>query len=96
MIHFSFSSVLMTVLMSNVLLIAITFCFRNEKLLMNIGYKLMAVFCLVTLVRLLFPFELPVTVTLAFPRVISNAIAAVRHPWGYFLELSYPLGLVSV
>lgn len=91
MISFSFSSVYMTVLMSNVLLIVITFCFRNENLLMNIGYKLMAVFCFVTLVRLLFPFELPITMTLLLPKAISDAIAVVRHPYGTALGIDISL-----
>lgn len=94
MIYFSFSSVLMTVLMSNILLIIITFCFRNENLLMSIGYKLMAVFCLVTLVRLLFPFELPVTMTLAFPKAISDAIAVVRHSYDTVLGINISLWTV--
>lgn len=90
MIQFSFSSVLMTVLMSNVLLVVIVLCFRNENLLMNIGYKLIAMFCLVTLVRLIVPFELPITQTIAFPKLISDVVLAVRYPYGTFfgMELS--------
>lgn len=91
MISFSFSSVYMTVLMSNVLLIVITLCFRNENLLMNIGYKLMAVFCFVTLVRLLFPVELPFTRTLLLPKAISDAIAVVRHSYGTALGIDISL-----
>lgn len=91
MISFSFSSVYMTVLMSNVLLIVITLCFRNENLLMNIGYKLMAVFCFVTLARLLFPFELPFTMILLLPQAISDAIAVVRHSYGTALGMDISL-----
>lgn len=91
MISFSFSSVYMTVLMSNVLLIVITLCFRNENLLMNIGYKLMAVFCFVTLARLLLPFELPFTMILLLPQAISDAIAVVRHSYGTALGMDISL-----
>ena len=59
MIHFSFTSVLMTVVVSNLLLAAISMLFRNEDVLAGIGFKLTAVFCVITLMRFLFPFELP-------------------------------------
>ncbi|MCM1118694.1 MAG: hypothetical protein NC543_04960 [bacterium] len=98
MIHFSFSSVLMTVLMSNVLLIVITVCFRNDRLLMNIGYKLMAVFCLVTSLRLLLPFELPITKTLPLPEAITNIVGNIRHSYGTVLgvEVSFWTGFCVV
>ena len=65
--YFSFSSVLMTLLASNLLLIPISLLFRNEKLLAEIGYKVMTVFCIVTLVRLLFPCELHFKKTVILP-----------------------------
>lgn len=91
MIDLSFSSVFMTVIMSNVLLVVITLCFRNENLLKNIGYKLIAVFCVVTLVRLLLPFELPITHTIALPKLISDVVLAVRYPYGTFLGIELSL-----
>lgn len=84
MINFSFSSVLITVLVSNLLLIAISLCFRSRNLLMSIGYKLLFVFCIVTLVRFLFPLELPFTKTIVFPEAISFVAVAVVHPHGEF------------
>lgn len=77
--HFSFSSVLMTLFASNLLLIPISLFFRNEKLLAEIGYKVMTVFCIVTLVRLLFPCELPFTKTVILPTLVSDAISLLRH-----------------
>ncbi len=77
--YFSFSSVLMTLLASNLLLIPISLLFRNEKLLAEIGYKVMTVFCIVTLVRLLFPCELPFTKTVILPAPVSDAISLLRH-----------------
>lgn len=91
MIHFSFSSVLMAVLMSNVLLIVIALCFRNDNLLMNIGYKMMAVFCLVTLLRLMLPFELPIAKTLLFPELITNVVGNFRHSYGTVLGIDLSL-----
>ncbi len=81
MITFSFSSVLMTVLASNLLLVLITLFFRNEKLLSKIGYRVMAVFCIVTLARLLFPCELPFTKTVILPALISEVLSVLRHPY---------------
>lgn len=91
MIHFSFSSVLMTILMSNLMLVVIALCFRSENLLMRIGYKVLAVFCIVTLIRLLLPLELPITKTFALPKVLSNMVMAFRHPYGTFLGIDLSL-----
>lgn len=87
MIDFSFSSVLITVFVSNILLIAISLCFRNRNLLMSIGYKLLFAFCIVTLVRFLLPLELPFTRTLIFPKAISVVTAAIVHSYGEFLGI---------
>lgn len=81
MIQFSFSSVLMTVLTSNLLLILVALFFRNEKTLARVGYRLTAVYCAVTLIRLLFPCELPFTKTVVLPSGISNLFALLRHPY---------------
>lgn len=85
--YFSFSSVLMTLLASNLLLIPISLLFRNEKLLAEIGYKVMTVFCIATLVRLLFPCELPFTRTVILPTPVSNAISLLRHKHEFILGL---------
>lgn len=87
MINFGFSSVLMTVLISNILLIAISLCFRNRNLLMSIGYKLLFAFCIITLVRFLFPLELPFTKTIIFPEAISVVVVAIVHSYGEFLGI---------
>lgn len=91
MFHFSFSSVLMTILMSNLMLVIIAMCFRSDSLMTHIGYKLLAVFCIVTLIRLLFPLELPFTQTYALPRTLSYIVAVFRHPLGAFLGIKLSL-----
>lgn len=91
MFHFSFSSVLMTILMSNLMLIIIAMCFRSDSLMINIGYKLLAVFCIVTLIRLLFPLELPFTQTYALPSILSYIVVFFRHPFGTFLGIKLSL-----
>lgn len=77
--HYSFSTVLMTILASNLLIILITFCFRKEKLMLSIGYKLLAVFLILTLIRFLFPFELPFTKSIYLPEFISIFIFYFRY-----------------
>lgn len=81
MIQFSFSSVLMTILTSNLLLILVTLFFRNEKMLARVGYRLTAVYCAVTLIRLIFPYELPFTKTVLLPSGVSDLFSMLRHPY---------------
>lgn len=91
MFQFSFATVYMTVLTSNILLILLTFCFRNKKIMINAGYRLLSVFAVLTLVRFLLPFELPFTRTIILPEFISKGIFWVRHPlfhiWSF--EINY-------
>ncbi len=81
MIDFSFSTVLTAVLVSNLLLVLITLCFRKTNLLLDIGYKLLAVLCAVILLRLLIPLELPITKTVPLPRILSNVLIVFRRPY---------------
>ena len=98
MIRFSLSSVLMTVLVSNLLLIVISLLFRNEKILARIGFRLTAMFCIITLIRLLLPLELPFTKTVIYPATLSNAISKVRHLHnifpGFWISIWYVFCLV--
>lgn len=87
MIHLSFSTVLMTILMSSLMLAVIAVCFRNEKLMVGIGHKLMAVLCIVTLARLLLPLELPFTKTFAYPEILSRVMTLFLHPCGTFFGI---------
>lgn len=79
MMHFSFSSVLMTVFISNLLLVLIALLFRNVNVLSKLGYKLTAVFCIITLIRLLLPCELPFAKTVILSENLSNTISAIRY-----------------
>lgn len=89
--NFSFASVLMTLIVSNLLLVVLSLLFCNENVLVRIGFRLTAIFCIITLIRFLFPFELPFTKTVIFPPVTSSALSVLRHrhnifPW---LRLSF-------
>ena len=84
MIHFSFSSVLMTILVSNLLLAVISLLFCNDDILARIGFRLTAMFCIITLIRFLFPYELPFTKTVILPSVLSNILYVLRHRYEIF------------
>lgn len=84
MIHFSFSSVLMTFLVSNLLLVVISLLFRNENILAKLGFRLTAIFCIITLIRLLLPLELPFTKTVILPKALSEVLFAIRHRYNVF------------
>lgn len=84
--HYSFSTVLMTILASNLLIILISFCFRKEKLMLSIGYRLLAVFLVLTLIRFLLPFEWPFTKNIYLPTLLSTLITRFRHS---FFEFSF-------
>lgn len=84
MTFFSFSTVLMTVLISSLMLAVIALCLCNDNVLMRIGYRLLTVFCIVILIRLVLPLELPFTQTLLLPEGVSCIIAAFRHSYPIF------------
>lgn len=77
---FTFSTVYMTVLISNLLLILMILYFRNTKLLINAGYHFLAFFVLFIFLRLLIPFEFSFTTTVILPKWISKPITVMRHP----------------
>lgn len=89
--HFSFSTVYMAIIASNVLLILLTFCFRSKKLMVNIGYRLLAIFSVITLIRFLLPIELTVTRTILLPAWISSWLSLVRHGLFYIGEFKVSL-----
>lgn len=79
MLNYSFSTVLMTILASNLLIAVIVGCFRNQKILLSVGYRLVLAFLVLTALRFLFPFELPFARNVYFPNWLSAAVAFVRH-----------------
>ncbi len=81
MFYYSFSTILMTVLTSNLLIILISLCFKSNRLMVSLGYKLLAVFAGFTLLRLIFPFEFPFSINFILPRQISRFISFIRHPF---------------
>ena len=98
--NYSFSTVLMTVLTSNLLIAVIALCFRNRKIMLSIGYKLLIVFLALTAMRFLIPVEMPFSRNIVFPEWLSAVVAFVRHSFISFgiikVSISSLFGLVWI
>lgn len=69
----------MTVLASNLLIIIIALCFHKQKVILSIGYKLVTIFLILTVVRSVVPFEMPIAKNVYFPKWLSAIVAVLRH-----------------
>lgn len=87
--EYSFSTVYMAIIASNILLILLTFVFRNKKVMINTGYRLLAIFVIMTLIRFLLPFEMPFAKRILFPEWLSAGIAWIRHPLCYIGDYAF-------
>ncbi len=85
MMEYSISTVYMTILTSNLLLVLIALFFRKDKVMVNLGYRLLAVFACITFLRFLFPFEFPFTKNIFLPELLSLIVVLFRHPFFYVL-----------
>ena len=94
MVHFSLATVYMTLIASNFLLIVIAACFWNKNLMQNVGYKLLAVFTIFTLLRFLFPFELPFSTNVVLPEKISYVVFNIYRE--RFLFAKHPVSLWTI
>lgn len=79
MFHYSFSTVLMTVLTSTVLVVIIAICFRRDKVFLSVGDKLLAILIVLALLRFIFPIEMPFSVNVYLPESLSIVISSIRH-----------------
>lgn len=87
MFNYSFTTFITAFLASNIIMILIALCFQRQKILLSVGYKVLVVFLFLTLVRFLFPVELPISRNIRLPVVISAVVMFLRHPF------STPLGI---
>ncbi|MDE7269543.1 MAG: M56 family metallopeptidase [Acetatifactor sp.] len=78
--HASLSTVIMTLITTNIFLILLTLFLRNPKWLIRVGYKMLAVFAFFAVLRFLFPVEFPFTVTKRLPGFLSWVLTACRYP----------------
>ena len=77
MLNFSFSSVLISILCCNILIIFLSVIFSSHKILLNIGFQSLNFILLIIFFRLLFPLELPVTTNIDFPGNLSRFITMI-------------------
>lgn len=79
MFQYSFSTVLMAVLASNLIIITISLCFRHKKIMLSVGYKLLIVFLALTLVRFVFPLQFANAKNVILPEWLSILISYFRY-----------------
>lgn len=82
----SLSTVFMTVLTTAILMILLSLCLNNQKLMVKVGYKLLALFAFFTVLRFALPFELPFTTTISLPHIFSHVTSI------FYLKLLLPNG----
>lgn len=71
---FDISTVYMAILTSNLLLMIISVIICNKRILINAGYKLIAIFLILTAVRFILPIQFPFVTSIALPQGISKII----------------------
>jgi len=91
MLVFSFASLFMAIVSSNLAIAVLAFVFRKKERMEGVGLLLIEVFCICTVLRMMFPFEILSRDHISFakpiylPEKISNAISVfLFHP---FLEI---------
>lgn len=80
MLHFSFSTVLMALLTSSILIALIAVVFLHNNTMVCAGYKLLGVFVGLAVIRLIFPFEFPFTANIPFSNIFAKFVAFFRKP----------------
>lgn len=78
MFRFSIATTMMSVITTSLLMVILTLCLINRRLLLEIGYKLLAIFVLFTTLRFALPFDFPFTVTIPLPHSLSYIIASLH------------------
>lgn len=82
MLESSIATVMMAVITTNLFLILLTICLIHKKILVRAGYKLLAIFVVFTVLRLVLPFEFPFTIDLQLPSGISQLFIQI-HAWRF-------------
>lgn len=91
---FSISSVFITLVMSTILILLFVIFITQEKLINFLRMDVMMVFAFVIVIRLLFPVELPFTITIPFPLIMNELQTILEINILPFLSLSQILCLV--
>lgn len=81
MIHFSFSTVYMTILSCTIMILLLAIYFHVAKLMVNAGYRLLTFVAYLCLLRLLVPLEFPFSTNVYFSPYISYIVCHIQHPF---------------
>lgn len=81
MLQLSFSTILMAVLFSNIVIALTAICFCHKETLVSIGYKMFAFLLVITLLRVIFPVQFSFTTNIELPAMLSRAISFLRCPF---------------
>jgi len=88
MLNYSFSTVLMALMASNLAIGLIALIFLKEEVMPCVGYQLLALAAGTAIFRLLFPVELPFCSSILLPERSSKLIATIRCPQIQILGLT--------
>lgn len=91
---FHFSTVWLAILTSNLLILIVSAIFCHKKILLNAGYKLIAIFLILNVVRLFLPIQFPFVTSVPLPQGISKVIIGFFAP-RFFTE-SYPVSICDI
>ena len=81
MLNFSFASLLMAIVTSNLFIIVLTLIFINQSVMREFGFSLLGMICTLVFIRMLFPFEFAhMTKNINLPMAVSRLISFIRHP----------------
>ncbi len=81
MLNFSFASVMMAIVTSNLFIIVLTIIFINQSVMREFGFSLLGMLCTLVFIRMLFPFEFAhMTQNINLPKAVSRGLSFIRHP----------------
>ena len=97
MITFNFSTIYTAILTCNILIAIIAVIIRNEKVMINAGYKLITIFLGLTAVRFLLPIEVPFATTVPLPQGISSLFVPLFTPLFTVAEIEItPILIIAI
>lgn len=81
MLNFSFASLIMAIVTSNLFIIVLTLIFINQSVMREFGFSLLGMICTLIIIRMLFPFEFAhMTKNINLPWAVSKLFSFIRHP----------------
>ncbi|MCI9080237.1 MAG: M56 family metallopeptidase [Lachnospiraceae bacterium] len=81
MLNFSFASLLMAIVTSNLFIIVLTLIFINQSVMREFGFSLLGMICTLVFIRMLFPFEFAhMTKNINLPWAASKIVSFMRCP----------------